>query len=262
MGTFSALLPFCVGNSPVTGEFPSQRPVTRSFDVFFDLCLNKRLSKQSRGCWFKMTSRSIWRHCNGNTTDYCQLAATNFSINNGGQIRHTERSITNCNDTQRLKKRFGAVQWCNTNPNEWNRCTTEAQRTYNDYDVQRWPFLIESVISASFFFAVEVMNEPAVKSGDCSNDAIRRSTNCNDKNKLQRIHKNIFGPRQFWTFETFIASSLLLVVFATSNYSFANPKRNTTDHNVHGDFPRISVLIRCGSPQTSWQCALGFGFNW
>ena len=37
----------CAGNSPVTGEFPSQRPVTRSYDVFFDLSLNKRFSKQS-----------------------------------------------------------------------------------------------------------------------------------------------------------------------------------------------------------------------
>ena len=41
MGTFSALLAICAGNSPVTGEFPAQRPVTRSFDVFFDLRLNK-----------------------------------------------------------------------------------------------------------------------------------------------------------------------------------------------------------------------------
>ena len=41
---FSALLALCTGNSPVTGEFPSQRPVTRSFDVFFDLCLNNLLS--------------------------------------------------------------------------------------------------------------------------------------------------------------------------------------------------------------------------
>ena len=32
---------------PVTNEFPAQRPVTRNFDVFFDLRLNKRLSKQS-----------------------------------------------------------------------------------------------------------------------------------------------------------------------------------------------------------------------
>ena len=39
METFSVLLAFCAGNSPVTGEFPAQRPVTRSFDVFFDLSL-------------------------------------------------------------------------------------------------------------------------------------------------------------------------------------------------------------------------------
>ena len=45
METFSALLAICVGNSPVPGEFPAQRPVTRSFDVFFDLRLNKRLGK-------------------------------------------------------------------------------------------------------------------------------------------------------------------------------------------------------------------------
>ena len=47
METFSAILAICAGNSPVPGEFPTQRPVTRSFDVFFDLRLNKRLSKQS-----------------------------------------------------------------------------------------------------------------------------------------------------------------------------------------------------------------------
>ena len=46
MEIFSALLAICAGNSPVSGEFPAQRPVTRSFDVFFDLCPNKRLSKQ------------------------------------------------------------------------------------------------------------------------------------------------------------------------------------------------------------------------
>ena len=40
MDTFSALLAICAGNSPVTGEFLVQRPVTRSFDVFFDLRIN------------------------------------------------------------------------------------------------------------------------------------------------------------------------------------------------------------------------------
>ena len=62
METFSALLVLCEGNLPVTGEFPSQRPVTRSFEVFFDLRLNTRLSKQSRRRWFEMPSRSLWRH--------------------------------------------------------------------------------------------------------------------------------------------------------------------------------------------------------
>ena len=64
MEPFSALLAFCAGNSPVTGEFPSQRPVTRSFDVFFDVRLNKRLSKQSWCWWFETPSRSLCRHRN------------------------------------------------------------------------------------------------------------------------------------------------------------------------------------------------------
>ena len=64
METFSALLALCVGNSPVPGDFPAQRPVTRSFDVFFDLRLNKRLSKQSWGWWFETLSRPLWLHCN------------------------------------------------------------------------------------------------------------------------------------------------------------------------------------------------------
>ena len=64
METFSALLAICVGNSPVPGEVPAQRAVTRSFDVFFALRLNKRLSKQSWGWWFETPSRLLWRHHN------------------------------------------------------------------------------------------------------------------------------------------------------------------------------------------------------
>ena len=63
MKTFSVLLAICAGNSPVPGEFPAQRPVTRSFDVFFDLHPNKQLSKQSWGWWFETPSRPLWRHC-------------------------------------------------------------------------------------------------------------------------------------------------------------------------------------------------------
>ena len=64
MEEFSASLAIYAGNSPVTGEFPAQRPVTRSFDVFFDLHVDKRLSKQSWDWWFETPSRSLWRHCN------------------------------------------------------------------------------------------------------------------------------------------------------------------------------------------------------
>ena len=70
METFSALLAICAGNSPVPGEFPTQGPVTRSFDVFFDLRLIKRLSKQLWGWWFETLSRPLWRHRNV-TPDNC-----------------------------------------------------------------------------------------------------------------------------------------------------------------------------------------------
>ena len=63
METFSALLAICAGNSPVPGEFPTQRPVTRSSDVFFDLRLNKLLIKQSWGWWCEMPSCPLWCHC-------------------------------------------------------------------------------------------------------------------------------------------------------------------------------------------------------
>ena len=56
METFSALLAICAGNSPVSGEFPAQRQVTRSFDVFFDLRPNKQLSKKNR------EAGDLWRY--------------------------------------------------------------------------------------------------------------------------------------------------------------------------------------------------------
>ena len=53
METYSTLLALCAGNSPITGKFRSQRPVTQGIDIFFDLRLNKRLSKQSRRRWLR-----------------------------------------------------------------------------------------------------------------------------------------------------------------------------------------------------------------
>ena len=50
-----------IHRSPV--YFP-QRPVTRRFDAFFDVRLNKRVSKHSRCRWFETPWHSLWRHCN------------------------------------------------------------------------------------------------------------------------------------------------------------------------------------------------------
>ena len=78
METFSALLALCAGNSPVTGEFPAQKPVTRSLGVSFDLCQNNRLNKQSWGLWFETPLRSLWRHRNE-----LRLSDTFVSLHNG-----------------------------------------------------------------------------------------------------------------------------------------------------------------------------------
>ena len=66
--------PWC-GNSPVTGEFPAQRPVTRTFDVFFDLLLNKRLNKQWWDWWYETPSYLLWRHCDVPSTVHPNVLA-------------------------------------------------------------------------------------------------------------------------------------------------------------------------------------------
>ena len=57
----SALLDLCEGNPPVTGGFPSQSASNTGFDVFFDICLNKRLNKQTSRWWFETPGCSLWR---------------------------------------------------------------------------------------------------------------------------------------------------------------------------------------------------------
>ena len=56
---------FLCGEFTGPGEYSTKRPVTRSFDVFFDMRLDKRLSKQSWGWWFETQSCPLWRQCNG-----------------------------------------------------------------------------------------------------------------------------------------------------------------------------------------------------
>ena len=94
MKTFSALLAICAGNSPVIGEFHTQRPVTRSFDVFFDLRLNKRLSKQTWGWGFEAPSRPLLRYCNVTLNLHaCKIVTGTFPGVRGNQeVFHWSRT--------------------------------------------------------------------------------------------------------------------------------------------------------------------------
>ena len=69
----SALLALCGENSPVTDEFPTQRSVTRSFDIFFDLRLNQQVCKERRHRGFETPSHPLWRHCSARANEPRQL---------------------------------------------------------------------------------------------------------------------------------------------------------------------------------------------
>ena len=71
--------PLC-GEFTGPGDFPAQRPVTRSFDVFFDLRLNKRLGKQLWGWWFETPLWSLWHLCNDHSC-WCHGSWTRQAIN-------------------------------------------------------------------------------------------------------------------------------------------------------------------------------------
>ena len=99
METFSVLLATCAGNSAVPGEFPAQRPVTRSFDIFFDLHLIKRLSKQLRGWWFETLLRPLWCHSNVCVHMVCHLyvgSDSGFCCPNESQNQYPMKYIISC----------------------------------------------------------------------------------------------------------------------------------------------------------------------
>ena len=127
-GNSSALLAICAGNSPVTGEFPAQRPVTRSFDVFFDLRLNKRLSKQSWGWWFETPSHSLWRQCN------VEYFSEQYTLIHGGLVAHTSVTIARIgseNGSLPVRpKSLPIVNWTPRNRHMSERWTIFIQKKY------------------------------------------------------------------------------------------------------------------------------------
>ena len=106
MGTFSALLALCAGNSP-------QRPVTQSFDAFFDLEPNKWLSNQWWDWWFETPSSLLWRHCNVHWK--CWHCDSHFTRVTESNWKYASRSA--CNGL--VPKRRQAVTWTNDDPVSW-----------------------------------------------------------------------------------------------------------------------------------------------
>ena len=89
METFSALLALCAGNSPMTGEFPTQRSSNAELWCFFGIGEGKQVNEPSICWWFETLLRPLWRHCNA-------------SISQQGILKHHLKSVI---DIQEIKYR-------------------------------------------------------------------------------------------------------------------------------------------------------------
>ena len=103
---------------PLCWEFPAQRSETRSFDIFFDLRLNKQLNKQSWGWWFETLSRSLWRHCKASSPGQSSFVSIcSFWLGNVFSILYTidtpyiSRNRRNGTIHLRVQIKFGEYIW-------------------------------------------------------------------------------------------------------------------------------------------------------
>ena len=116
MGTFSVLLAICAGYSPVTGEFPAQRPVAPSCVVFFDLSLNIRLSNHWWGWSIETLSRPLWRHCNTVLTEISVARWLHYTSRGW----YSPRNVTLCSYLPSAPHHIprGNTAWWSRNPPE------------------------------------------------------------------------------------------------------------------------------------------------
>ena len=149
---------------PLCGEFagplwiPAHRPVTQSFNAFLDLCLNKRLSKQSRGWWFETPSHSSWRHRN----EVCGLIryvnpnnpiiepqlnkvqpnACRYFIRWNGHVKVNSKLVQQKDYNCHQQRLYGLLvsKRCAINQNENDRCTDIGimGSTWVGIDIWRW----------------------------------------------------------------------------------------------------------------------------
>ena len=105
--------PLC-GEFTGPGEFPAKRPVTRSFDVFIDLRLNKRLSKQPWGWWFETPSWSLWRHCNVRLSSghwWPRIGIFQCKVTCDNHVKEIFHSIMGTSPYPYLQDSWGPLYW-------------------------------------------------------------------------------------------------------------------------------------------------------
>ena len=74
----------------MTGGLPSQRPLTQSLNVLFDLRLNKWLSKQSRRGWFETPSRAQ----NMTILYWLNMYMVPMNLSANGPLQHDSLDVT------------------------------------------------------------------------------------------------------------------------------------------------------------------------
>ena len=164
--------PLC-GEITGPGEFPTQRPVTRSFDVFFNLCLNKRLNKQPWGWWFETPSWSLC-HCNVSLPLIPAIDTKVLTL----QRRHIERySVSNHRRLDWLLKHYSmrrpkkisnlrATGLCEGNPPVTG--VFPSQRESNAENVSIWwrhhdMFLHKTLADSNFKYVLKIKDIPEFK---------------------------------------------------------------------------------------------------
>ena len=157
--------PLC-GEFTSPGEFPTQRPVTWSFDIFFDLHLNIHLSKQPWGWWFETPSWSLWSQCNGS------------NHNKPGSIYHREDKkvrISICHERIDANLTVASIGICN----ELVQC-----KIYKKSAIFSWIFSL--VHSTRKVFCIEIIGTPPECGIPLGNRQVNIRTNSWCRCSLQR----------------------------------------------------------------------------
>ena len=144
---FRVTWPLC-GEFTGSGEFPTQRPVTRSLDVFFDLRLDKRLSKQPWGWWYETQSWSLWRHCN----EVPVLSTKTWSsLCTGQAFYNTERRHVTKNNIGLKMLVFwpNFHQWPHRKLSKWQSAVQLVMKSGQNYI---YPYQWSTVLTVTYFF--------------------------------------------------------------------------------------------------------------